>query len=121
MGVWRGLQINKGYIVGEWRAVFGKTNVTVTRPDGEKFTGDVSSVSQYLVITPKDGPLKGKKIQSLWQTTFGPVTKLLTWAWGVPGGSPPKTYESAMVEASNAEFVFASCINQDTRTCNFDH
>jgi len=121
-GVWRGLQINKNYIVGEWRAVFTNSNVTVTRPDGEKFVGKCYTVSTYLVVEPQSGPLAGKKISTLWQNLMGPVTKYLTWAWGVPGGAPPKNYDSAMVEANNAEFVMAACLPGSRKeVCNFDH
>jgi len=120
VGTWRGLQINKGYIVGEWKAVFTLDNVTITRPDGDKFVGKVTSVSNYITIIPTSGPFLGKNIQTLWQITFGPATKLLTWAWGVPGGSAPSSYDSAMTETNNAEFVFASCLQGKEGVCNFD-
>jgi len=67
------------------------------------------------------GPQKGKKLQSIWQILYSPENKLLTWAWGSSDGQPPKSYESAMVEPDNQEFVFASCIINDKSICNFDH
>jgi len=120
VGTWRGLQINKQYVVGEWRAVFTQTNVTVTRPDNVKFSGGISLVGIYITIDPVDGPLKGKTIQTLWQVQFGPETKELTWAWGAPGGSPPKSYESAMIDQNNAEFVFVACLDGKQGVCNFN-
>jgi len=120
--MWRGLQINKNYIVGEWKAYFSQSNVTITRPDGNKFMATIKQISQYLTLDPLNGDLKGKKIQTLWQVSFGPETKLLTWAWGVPGGSPPKDFSSSMVEPNNAEFALASCLQgKDPKVCNFDH
>jgi len=109
-------------MVSEWKVVFTQTSVTVTRPDGDKFTGTVSIVGKFLTIDPQDGPLKGKKIQTLWYLAFGPETKLLTWAWGVPSGNSPTSFESAMTEANNAEFALTSCLKgKDTKVCNFDH
>jgi len=101
--------------------VFTNTNVTINRPDGEKIVANVITVSSFLVLDPLSGNLKGKKIQSMFQTQIAPVSKLMTWAWGVPGGNGPKSYQSAMVEENNAEFVFASCNNQAKNICNFDH
>jgi len=122
VGNWRGLQINKNYIVGEWKAVFTQTNVTVTRPDGDKFSAGVTLISNYLTLDIAEGNLKGKQIQTLWNLAFGPETKLFTWAWGVPGGKPPKDFASSMTEENNAEFVFTSCLtNKDAKVCSFDH
>jgi len=122
IGTWRGLQINKNYLVGEWRVVFTLQNVTVTRPDGQSFSGGAGTVGIYLYIDPQTGPLRGKKIQTLWQMLYGPASKELTWAWGVPGGKPPASFDAAMVEANHAEFVLASCLaNKDPKVCNFDH
>jgi len=120
VGTWRGLQVNKGYIVGEWKAVFTEKNITMTRPDGDKFVGKVTSVSRYITIIPINGPLQGKNIQTLWQVAFGPASKLLTWAWGVPAGNPPNSFDSAMTETGNAEFVFAACLPGKDAVCNFD-
>jgi len=121
LGTWRGLQINKNYVIGEWKAVFTADSVTITKPDGDKLTGKVTLVGEYLVVEPNSGPLKGKKISGLWNLAFGPETRLLLWAWGVPGGSPPKSFESAMTESNNAEFAMASCVpGKDKATCNFD-
>jgi hypothetical protein len=57
----------------------------------------------------------------LYEVKHGPESKLLSWAWGVPGGEGPKSYESAMIEPNNAEFVFAACDNKAKNICNFDH
>jgi len=120
VGNWRGLQINKGYIVGEWKAVFTEKNVTISKPSGEKFTAAVSTVGMYISLNPINGPIRGK-IQTLWQLSFGPVTKILSWAWGVPGGKPPTSFDSAMTESQNSHYEFVSCLSKDTSVCNFDH
>jgi hypothetical protein len=122
VGTWRGLQISKNYAVGEWRAVFTNTNVTVTKPNGEKFTGLVATVGVYITIDPQNGPMRGKKIQTMWQISYGIASKLLAWAWGAPAGPAPKGYNEAMVDPNNSEYVFSSCLpNKDKKICNFDH
>jgi hypothetical protein len=121
IGTWRGLQVNKNYIQGEWKAVFTADSVTITKPDGDKLTGKVTLVGEALVVDPTSGPLKGKKISGLWNLAFGPASRFLLWAWGVPGGAAPKSFESAMTEANNAEFAMASCLpGKDKAICNFD-
>jgi len=121
-GPWRGLQISKNYINGEFRAVFTDKNVTVTRPDGQKFVGNVATVGSYITITVLSGPSTGKKIQTLWQVQYGPATKELTWAWGEPNKEAPKSYESAMVEPNKSVYVFVGCLpNKSPNQCNFDH
>jgi len=122
LGTWRGIHINKGYFVGEWKAVFTPEGLTMTRPDGDKFTAKVTSVSQYLVLTPTSGSLVGLKIMTLWQISYGIESRLLTWAWGIAGGAPPKDYSSAMVEHGNNEFALTACLpGAKTDVCNFDH
>jgi len=122
LGTWRGIQINKGYIVGEWKVVFTAEGCTVARPDGEKFTAKVGIVSNFLVLEPTTGPMAGKKLQTLWQVTFGVETRLLTWAWGAPGGSAPKDMDSAMIDHDNSEYALTACLPQaDKEVCNFDH
>jgi len=59
----RGLEIEKGYVKGEWDANFTKTTVTITQPSGTKMTGQVSSTGPFIVIAFPDG----SKISSLWQ------------------------------------------------------
>jgi hypothetical protein len=122
LGTWRGIQINKGYIVGEWKVVFTADGCTVSRPDGDKFTAKVGIVSQYLVLEPTSGPLSGKKLQTLWQVLFGVETRLLTWAWGAPSGSAPKDFNSAMVTHDESEYALTACLpNAEKEVCNFDH
>jgi len=96
-----------------------KKNVTITNPSGVKIVANVASIGMYLTLTPVSG-LKGK-VTTIWQLSFGPETKVLTWAWGTPGGKPPTSYDSAMKTTGNTEYVFTSCIKKDTAICNFDH
>ena len=40
-GLWRGVQISKGYVQGEWDFDFSEVSVTVTQPDKTKWEADV--------------------------------------------------------------------------------
>jgi len=97
-----------------------KKNVTISKPSGEKITAAISTVGMYISLNPINGPIRGK-IQTLWQLSFGPVTKILSWAWGVPGGKPPASFDAAMKEPQNSHYVYVACNNKDTSICNFDH
>jgi len=112
----RGLEIDLAYVAGEWRAHFGKTDVTIVDPTGVVETGTVSTIGQFLTITFAGG----RKIQTLWQYTNGPTNGFLTWAWGAPNGQPPKNYEEAMYTPNQKEFWFVSCLDGvPTDVCNF--
>jgi len=101
----RGLQINQGYVKGEWDANFTKTDVTVTDPSNRAYVGSVSTVSNYLVVTWKDG----SKISSLWEFANGPVTDFFAWAWSAPNGPVPASYDAAMHTSGMTEYQFVSC------------
>eukprot|EP01130_Rhizamoeba_saxonica_P012547 TRINITY_DN5305_c0_g1_i1.p1 TRINITY_DN5305_c0_g1~~TRINITY_DN5305_c0_g1_i1.p1 ORF type:complete len:610 (-),score=168.92 TRINITY_DN5305_c0_g1_i1:99-1865(-) len=119
LGSWRGLQINQNYITGEWLVDITEDNVTIVRPDGDKVIGHLEMIGQYLTIFPEGGSIKGN-IQTLWQVTYGPVTKFLGWAWGEPNGAAPESFQSAMTASNNAEFVFVSCLTgKPERSCLF--
>jgi hypothetical protein len=112
----RGLQINKGYIKGEWDANFTKTTVTIIQPSGSKMTGQVSSEGPYIVITWPDG----KKISSQWQLQSGQVVDYLAWAWGAPNGPAPTSYNQAMTSPGMTSYEMVACPkNRPSANCKF--
>jgi len=102
----RGLQINKGYIKGEWSANFTKTDVTVTDPAGKADVGTVFVVQSFLVIDFKSGAT----ISSIWQYEGGIETDFFSWAWSADKGSPPTSYDQAMTGPGMTEYEFITCI-----------
>jgi len=112
----RGLQINMNYVVGEWRAHFTKTMVTVVYPDGTTIMGNVTSTAQYLTIH-----LPGMvNIQTLWQVQPGAAVNNLSWAWGAKNGPPPASFDEAMTTAGQTEYWFVTCHDgAATATCDF--
>jgi len=116
--LWRGLEIDQRYIGGEWRVAFSTTDVSITDPQGRQTTGKVSQVERYLTITTSSG----QAIQTLWQTSQGPASQFLAWAWGVPGADAPQSFDSAMTTAGNTEYFFAGCLpGKDKTICDFSN
>jgi len=102
----RGLQINKGYVKGEWTCNFTKTDVTVVDPAGKMSKGAVSLVQNYLVVHFTDGVV----INSLWQYEGGIETDFFSWAWSAPGGDVPTSFDTAMTTAGQTEYEFVTCV-----------
>jgi hypothetical protein len=114
--LFRGLEIDKQYVKGEWRAKFSDTDVTITDPSGKQTVGKVSQTERYLTITLPDGT----GIQTLWQVSQGPATQFLSWAWGAPGGQPPASFDDAMTTTGATEYFFVSCLpGKDATVCDF--
>jgi hypothetical protein len=113
----RGLEINKGYVKGEWRAHFGTHDVMVVSPDTTVIHGNVTTTANYLTIHTAQG-----NIQTLWQMQGGPAVDDFTWAWGALSGPAPTSFDSAMTTSGQTEYWYVSChdgIPKDT--CDFSH
>jgi len=109
----RGLQINKGYVQGEWQANFTKINVTVTNPSGKSMVGAVSIVGEYMVVDFPSGT-----VSSLWQYEGGIEVDFFSWAWSAPGGTPPQSFDDAMTTSGMTEYEFVTCV-QGKPGCQF--
>jgi len=111
---YRGLEINMGYVKGEWRAHFTAKDVTVVAPDGTVIQGTVTTTANYLTIH-----MAGGDIQTVWQTQVGPAVDNLAWAWGAKGGKAP-TFDSGMNTPGQTEYWFVSCHDgANAQTCDF--
>jgi len=116
----RGLEIEKGYIWGEWQLQFTNTSVFMFSPSGAKRTGLVYSTSQYLIVQWSDGT----KITTLWQIGGGGSAEVdfLSWAWSTPNGLAPNSFDEAMLAPNEKEYYFAACpFGKSTDICNFVH
>jgi hypothetical protein len=112
----RGLEIDLKYQMGEWRAHFTKTSVTVVYPDGTVIMGNVTTTAQYLTIR-----LPGNVLyQTIWQLQPGAAVNNLSWAWGARNGPPPTSFDDAMSAAGQTEYWYVSCHDgADPNTCDF--
>jgi len=117
-GFWRGLQIQRGYVVAEFTALFGSTNAQIARDNNILIAGDVQSVEDQVWIATERGLLKGK-----WQIGNGPATRSIGLAFGLPGGEVPFDFGEAMTREGYSEFWFSACLNQKEQMgiCLFDH
>jgi len=122
---WRGYQINNGYIAGEWKLVFSTNACTITDPKGVVMNARVGTTSQFLLMDLDNG----QRIYTLWQLAQAPPIDYFSWAWGIPGGLPPKSYNEAMTAKGQKQFQFmacpcysdSSCFKQPNIPCKFDH
>jgi len=114
----RGLEIEKGYIWGEFQLQFTNNSAIFFSPSGAKRNGLVYSTSQYLIIVWSDGT----KITTIWQIAEGPETTFLSWAWSTPNGNAPKSFNEAMMTPNEKEYYFVACpLSKPISICNFVH
>jgi len=111
----RGLQIQKGYIIGEWTCKFTDQTVTFTDPKGTTNTAVVSQTGQFMVLNLPNN----KKIFTLWQLGQGSVTDYLSWAWGAPGGVQPSSFDSTQNTPGQTGYVYDACSPLVGSSCNF--
>jgi len=111
----RGLDIEKGYLKGEYTAKFSPTSVIFTDPAFVSLTAIVSQTGQYMILNLQNG----QKIFTLWQLASGSVVDFLSWSWGAPGGAAPTSFDSSMTTPGQKSFVFDACSPLSGRSCNF--
>jgi len=107
------LQIQKGYIIGEWTLKFTTSNATIVTPANVQLNAIVSQTGPYMVFNMPDG----KKIYVLWQIAQDAVVDFLSLAWGA-NGNPPASYDSSMTTSGEQAFVFDGC-SQLSEKCFF--
>lgn len=113
-GVWRGLEVNVGYLSGEWDAKFANDSLTLVDPSGKTYTGQIEMSGGYLQISFTDGTL----VFAQFQNAFGPETIYLTFAVSAPNAALAPDFVTAMDTAGDTEFIFIRCLDGST-TCSF--
>jgi len=133
-GVWRGLELQYGYVQGEWtlKVPEGLSNVvSVIDPSGNALTANLFTVAggAQLWLQVLDGPNEGYWLKTIWALGFGQETKMFTWAWGPPttdGNSAvgtPGSFNQAMTSAGYREFFWIACLDEKEKAhiCEFNH
>jgi len=135
-GVWRGVQINKGFVVGEWdfdftvadlcRITFtgDKQEVYMTKPtlsDGAS-SGTSTATFEFDTAVPGNilGVKSGDKLNGIFQKFDGQsdVFEVMYLATAKTSGDPaPKDFESAM--SDGFEFDLYSCKSNGQAGCDF--
>jgi len=80
-GFWRGLQINTGYVRGEWTFNFTSDYVEIRNPNEVVvYGGKVFSTATEMDIVLDVGNDKGKTLYGIFEQDFGPAEVFLTYA-----------------------------------------
>jgi len=111
----RGLEIQNGYIVGEFTVKFTTTNATFTDPKGIQLQAIISQTGQFMVLNLASN---GGKIYTLWQLAQDVVVDYLSWSWGTLNGDAPTSFDEAMTTNGQKSYVFDGCSSLST-VCNF--
>ena len=117
VGTWRGLEIKKGYTVGEFDLVFNASTVTLIANGVVKFVATVQSQGPMLNLTITQGLDVGKTLLVMYQFVGAQIFNMATMAFGQPDGLIPATFDESMGTPGETEFVMAKCL--DPTTCNF--
>jgi len=106
-GSWRGLQVNNGYIPGEFDVDFAEDNVTIKGPNGFIVVGTIlsSPTEMDIVVTQSTKGWDGKTLFGSYEQDFGPATLFLTWALAPVGAKAPPTWGSAMKDTTALVFA----------------
>lgn len=115
-GMWRGIEIQNDYKIGEWDFNVQQTSVTIvditsaTTIKGIPFNVKHGS-SLALWVNVTSGPGTGQVIKLFGeQDQRGPETNFLTASMSVPGGSLPETILAAMTAGGGVKvFGLAQC------------
>eukprot|EP01048_Picozoa_sp_COSAG05_P011557 COSAG05_NODE_1097_length_5894_cov_2.299741_1_plen_661_part_00 len=129
---WRGNQINKGYMTGEWDFDFTETGVTMTYGDSgavkDTFHANVkqSGAGGKLVVWFEftDGKSKGKVMKGLLKLgPNGPETLNAVLAFGAPAeeeaATVPASIAAAMEGDGHSVFVLSACESATHPNCKF--
>lgn len=135
-GLWRGVQINKGYAQGEYDFDFGENKVTVTQPDKTKWEADVfqymdpgapaDGIKAQVWLQFSAGPASGKTMKGKFDERVSggdaPETQNVFLGFGKPGSDAdakvPDDADAAMAGSGMTAYVLAKC-DPDKPNCEF--
>jgi hypothetical protein len=119
IGVWRGVEIQNNYAVGEWDMSVNATTVVLVRVHQ---SGNVVQVGvPYHIVNSPDlefwilitsGPGAGSYLRSIGDTSGerGPQTKFATMALSRAGGAAPTSIAAAMINGVDRVLAWTRCI-----------
>ncbi|KAK3276030.1 hypothetical protein CYMTET_15873 [Cymbomonas tetramitiformis] len=113
-GLYRGVEISKGYEAGEWVFDLKKDSFSLSNPTGTVKTGSASmSNGQLHLSTPA-----GVQV-AIYNLVNGAETKHMTLAIGAENAPAPSSYDAAMAPSSGGgEFAFVACLSTAS-ACKF--
>eukprot|EP01128_Nolandella_sp_AFSM9_P001581 TRINITY_DN117_c0_g1_i1.p1 TRINITY_DN117_c0_g1~~TRINITY_DN117_c0_g1_i1.p1 ORF type:complete len:840 (-),score=227.93 TRINITY_DN117_c0_g1_i1:199-2718(-) len=117
-GTWRGLRVEDDYPYGEFNCKFGKSDVVMSSDNGTiLFQGAVSYVKDQLWVISDNEVMKG-----IWQLSYGPVTKFVSWGLNAIGLDVPSSFSESMNSDGMTTYFLTSCDDKlaDAGTCSFE-
>jgi hypothetical protein len=122
-GMWRGIELQKNYVVGEWDMNFTETTATIidirsaTTIIGVPYNQKNGNQIDF-VIDITSGPGAGQQMKGLGITANrGPETFYLTAAFAAPGMPAPSSIDKAMTDGTSKVFFLSQCAG--TAECVF--
>jgi len=118
--VWRGIEVQKGFILGEWDYNFTANSVTIRDPMGTITHGSVATINN-MVITILDGPHVGSKIQVLTtEMSYGPETLTVAFSLSDYDSPVPDSIADAFDGVNQARVhALSRCHAWKTGNCDF--
>jgi len=118
---WRGIEIQKGFVMGEWDYKFTSDGVTIRDPMGTITHGTVS-VNIVMIIKMTDGPHAGDTMSVIYpDLAEGPETTTKAFCLSDWNGAAPDSIASAMLGTNMARVHALSKCNAWSKTCDFSH
>ena len=104
--IWRGIEIQHGYKVGEWDYKFDKTTVKIKDPKGAVTMGKVAQANGIIEITTADG----KKFNlAQFAVNDGDETNTVVFGMGAEGANAPLDLKSAITGSGNRAVLLNRC------------
>jgi hypothetical protein len=114
-GMWRGIEIQNGYKIGEWDMNFTETTATIVDVAGATTIvgipyNQIINSNVIFVINITKGPGAGQTMKGIGSlANRGPETNYLTAAFAAPGADAPSSIDTAMTTGSDKVFFLAQC------------
>jgi hypothetical protein len=112
-GLWRGIQIQNRYPLGEYEWLFNSSGLQVYKQGSLDWGATIISLGgDVMIFTVTSGPNQGKTISGIYsvQNQGGPLYSVMTLALGAPNGGIPPSYAASMETAEEIEVVLNKCV-----------
>jgi len=120
VGLWRGLEAQKGFAVGEWDIKFETATATVKDKDGNVYHFTVSQTPGFIKLTCTDEACNGKvfKIVDV-NDNNGVETESHAFLVSAPNGEAPTSMPDAMAGANGQRVFVVTRCNSWKGKCDF--
>jgi hypothetical protein len=121
VGLWRGIQIQNNYPLGEYEWLFNSSSLTVYKQSVELWSATIVSYGgDVMVFTVTSGAGVGSTFSGIYsvQNQNGPLYEIMTLAMGGANGAVPQSFAGPMETAGEYEVVLAKCFSSP---CSFSN